>query len=95
MDRRLTEHDGRTALRDHLVEKAVVARGRYGPAIDAEAIRRILDDREIVRYPTGLRFDAGPLKAGEFAWGAPLGDSRTASSRSPAPTRPCPSARWR
>ncbi len=74
MERRLTEQDGRTALRDHVVEKAAVARARYGPMIDSDAICRVLDDREIVRYPTGLRFDAGPLRAGEFAYAAPLGE---------------------
>ncbi len=34
----------------------------------------MLDDREVVRYPTGLRFDAEPLQAGEFAFAQPLGE---------------------
>ncbi|MHC5001745.1 MAG: hypothetical protein ACYTJ0_01340 [Planctomycetota bacterium] len=68
-----TEADGREALRDHLVAKAIEARQTYGPEIDAPAILAMLDDRTVVRYPTGLRFDAEPLEPGEFAWAAPLG----------------------
>jgi hypothetical protein len=74
MERRLTEHDGRMALRDHVLEKARAARGRHGPVIDHDAILRLLDDREVVRYPVGVRFDAGTLRPGEFAHAEPLGD---------------------
>jgi ferredoxin len=73
MSRRLTETDGRRALRDHVVEKAATARRRHGPVIDAAAVMRILDDREVVRYPTGLRFDDAPLEPAEFAFAQPLG----------------------
>ena len=74
MSHKLTEHDGRSALRDHLSEKAAAARARYGPDIDAAAILRIVDDRDIVRYPVGVRFDAAALETGEFAHAVPLGD---------------------
>jgi hypothetical protein len=74
MEVKLTEQDGRQALRDHLLDKAAAARSRYGPAIDADAIMRLLDDRSIVRYPTGVRFDSNPLHPGEFAYAAPLGE---------------------
>lgn len=74
MSRQLTEHDGRSALRDHLLEKAAAARARYGPMVGAAAIMRLLDDRDFVRYPVGVRFDAGGLEAGEFACAVPLGD---------------------
>lgn len=69
-----SEHDGRIALHDHIVDRAVDARRRYGPDIDAAAIMRVLDDRKIVRYPVGVRFDAEPLEPGEFAWPMPLGE---------------------
>jgi len=74
MARQLTEHDGRIALRDHVEQKALEARQRFGPVIDADAIARMLDDQSVVRYPVGVRFDVSELEAGEFAWPAPLGD---------------------
>ncbi|MHC4990559.1 MAG: hypothetical protein ACYTGC_06220 [Planctomycetota bacterium] len=74
MPRKLTEADGRRALRDHIVEKAEAARLRYGLYIDAETIMAMLDDRQVVRYPTGVRFDATPLEPGEFALALSLGD---------------------
>jgi len=75
MAERLSEEDGRIALREHVVEKAMDARLRHGLYIDAEQMVRVLDDRAVVRYPVGIRFDAEGLEAGEFAWPMPLGDS--------------------
>lgn len=74
MARHLTERDGRVALSDHVLERARKARERYGPFIDDAKIMRILDDREIVRYPVGVRFDSTPLQSGEFAYAMPLGE---------------------
>lgn len=74
MAQKLTEHDGRRALRDHLLEKAALARERYGPVIDDAGIMRVLDDRDVVRYPMGVRFDAAGLEVGEFAHAMPLGE---------------------
>ncbi len=51
-----------------------MARRKHGPVIDADAILRVLDDRSIVRYPVGMRFDAEGLKPGEFANAEPLGE---------------------
>jgi hypothetical protein len=74
MERKLTEHDGRQALHDHVVAKALYARDKYGAPIDYAAVCAMLDDREIVRFPTGLRFDADGLEPGEFAHAQPLGE---------------------
>jgi hypothetical protein len=74
MNRQPTEHDGRAALRDHLLVKADAARARHGPIIDDAGIMRLLNDHECVRYPTGVRFDASPLQPGEFAHAMPLGE---------------------
>jgi hypothetical protein len=74
----LTERDGYEALRGHVVDKALAARKKHGPVIDADAIRRLLADPEVVRFPTTLAFDAGPLQAGEFAWAAPRGERPSA-----------------
>lgn len=69
-----TEADARIGLRDHVAMKAADARCKHGPEIDADAVLRMLDNRTVVRYPVGIRFDAGPLEAGEFAWPMPLGE---------------------
>lgn len=74
MTRTLTEADGKRALRDHLLERAEAARAKHGGVFDGAKIVRMLDDREVVRYPAGLRFDAVLLKEGEFGWAMPLGD---------------------
>ncbi len=68
------EHDGRQALGEHIAEKAGAARLKYGLCIDADAILRMLDDRQVVRYPSGLRFDSTPLWPGEFGYAMPLGE---------------------
>ncbi len=74
MAQKLTEQDGRRALRDHLLERAAMARERHGPVIDDAAILRVLNDRDIVRYPMGVRFDSNSLEPGEFAFAQALGD---------------------
>lgn len=73
-DDRPNESEGRAALHEHLVDKAVSARLRHGLLVDAEAIQRILRDPETVRYPVTLVFDAAPLEPGEFAYPQPRGD---------------------
>jgi hypothetical protein len=65
--------DADPAFHEHLRAKAAAARARYGPAIDAAALTRLLADRDVVRWPTELSFDARPLQAGEFAYPQPLG----------------------
>ncbi len=77
MNRQLTEQDGRDALHQHLVAKASEARLKYGLYIDADVIEKMLDDRDVVRYPTGLRYDAQDLEPGEFAYAHPLSEEST------------------
>lgn len=67
------EEDGRRPLHEHILDNATATRIRYGRLIDTDAILRMLDDRRAVRYPTRLRFDAGPLQTGEFAHARLLG----------------------
>jgi hypothetical protein len=74
MKRSPTEADGRRALRDHVVDRALAARARHGAPIDAAAFRRLLEDRELVRYPTTLEFSAAELRPGEFACALPAGE---------------------
>jgi hypothetical protein len=69
-----TESDGKRALRDHAIERARLARHRHGPTFDSGSILRLLDDREFVRYPVGIRYDATGLQRGEFGHAEPLAD---------------------
>jgi len=61
------------AFHAHLADKAMTARLTYGLHIDTDTILRMLDDRDVVRYPTELVFDAGPLQPHEFAYPQPVG----------------------
>jgi hypothetical protein len=71
---KLTEEDGYEALRAHVVERALAARSRYGPDLDAGAILRLLQDPEVVRFPTELVFASSALLPGEFACPLPKGE---------------------
>ncbi len=70
--RRELEHEGRAALTDHAADCAYQARQRHGE-IDTATLPSLLADDKVVRYPTELCLDAGPLEAGEFAYAEPRG----------------------
>jgi len=63
----------RHAFHAHLLDKATAARMKYGLYIDTEMILSMLDDREVVRHPASVVFDAGPLQPHEFAYVQPAG----------------------
>ncbi len=65
--------EARAAFSEHLKAKAAAARIKYGLYIDTEAILQMLSDREVVRYPTTIEFDAAALQVHEFAYPQPLG----------------------
>jgi len=68
-----TAEEAQHSLRDHIITKATDARLRRGGLIDKQVMLQLLDDRSVVRYPLGVRFDAEPLQPGEFACLEPLG----------------------
>jgi hypothetical protein len=70
----LSEADGYEALRAHVVDRALAARRRHGPRIDAQTILRVLADPEVVRFPTELVFSSSALLPGEFACPLPKGE---------------------
>lgn len=74
MNPRPTAEEAQQSLRDHVLTKAIDARHRRGGTIDRAEMMRLLDDRAVVRYPLGVRFDAGPLQSGEFACLESLGE---------------------
>src|SRR3990172_3188088 len=67
------EAEARAAFGEHLGRKAEAARLKYGFYVDAEVIREMLEDPEVVRYPVAIDYDAEALLPGEFAWAQPLG----------------------
>lgn len=74
MNPRPTAEEAQQSLRDHVVAKATDARLRRAGCIDRDEMMRLLEDRAVVRYPLGVRFDAEPLLSGEFACLESLGD---------------------
>ena len=71
MEQKLTLEDGRQSLTAHVAEKGSQVREKYGPHIGWSELRRILEDRTVVRYPCEIVFDAVPLLEGEFAHPVP------------------------
>jgi hypothetical protein len=72
--RQPTLEDARQSLSDHVAAKGAEIRAKYGPDIGWQQLQRILADRECVRYPCELAFDADPLLPDECAFPHPLGD---------------------
>ena len=69
----LTTQDARQSLNAHVAAKGAEVRARYGPAIGWRELLRIVEDREVVRYPCEIVFDAAQLLPGEFAQPAQKG----------------------
>lgn len=74
MNHRPTAEEAQQSLRDHVVARAMEARLRRAGLIDRAEMMRLLLDRSVVRYPLGVRFDAEPLRQGEFACLESLGE---------------------
>lgn len=74
MAHQLTLEDAQQSLSGHVAAKGEEIRARYGPHIGWPELQRLLEDRECVRYPCEIVFDAGPLRDGEFAHPVPKGE---------------------
>lgn len=74
MSPRPTPQEAQQSLRDHVVARATQAREQRSGRIDRATMLRLLEDRSVVRYPLGVRFDAQPLRPGEFACLESLGE---------------------
>ena len=55
------------SLNAHAAAKGEELRARYGTALGWDGLQQVLKDRALVRYPTEIVFDAGPLLSGELA----------------------------
>jgi hypothetical protein len=74
MAHKLTLDDARQSLSAHVAAKGAEIHAKYGPRIGWQQLGRILADRECVRYPCELAFDAAPLEPGECAYPVPCGE---------------------
>ena len=74
MFKQLTLDDARQSLNAHVASKGAEIQAKYGPRIGWNELMQILQDRNVVRYPCELVFDATPLGAGEFAHPVPKGE---------------------
>jgi hypothetical protein len=74
MEQKLTLDDARQSLTDHVAEKGLEVREKYGSHIGWIELRQILDDRAVVRYPCEIAFDTTGLLDGEFAHPEPKSD---------------------
>lgn len=71
----LSEKDGLDAIRDHAAERGMLIRTRYGPQYSENTLHTLLQDRQIVRYPTRILFDERMLLDGEPACAVEVDDS--------------------
>jgi len=71
---KLTLDDARQSLAGHVAARGAEIRKKYGPAIGWSQLQAILADRECVRYPCELAFDAEPLHPDECAYPVPIGE---------------------
>jgi len=67
------EGDAREALREHLLRTARLGRQRHAPFRSWESLLALLADRDVVRHPVEMAFDATGLESGEFAWPQQVG----------------------
>jgi hypothetical protein len=74
MPHKLTLEDAKESLTAHVAAKGAEIHAKYGPRIGWSELQRILADRECVRYPCELAFDAAPLQPDECAYPAAVGD---------------------
>jgi hypothetical protein len=59
--------DSRLSLNAHAAAKGEEVRAKYGSDLGWNELQQVLEDRDCVRYPTQIVFDAEPLLPGELA----------------------------
>jgi hypothetical protein len=67
MATQLTADDAKQSLTTHVEAKGMEVYLKYGPHIGWSELQRLLADRNYVRYPCQIAFDATLLQPGEFA----------------------------
>jgi hypothetical protein len=74
MSQTLTLADAQNSLSAHVAAKGAEIHAKYGPNLGWQELERLLLDRDCVRYPCEIAFDAAPLRDGEFAYAQPQGE---------------------
>jgi hypothetical protein len=64
----------RESLAAHVAVRGAEIRAKYGPRIGWAELQRLLADRDCVRYPCELTFDATALEENEMAHPVPKGE---------------------
>lgn len=68
MATQLTADDARQSLTAHVAAKGGEICAKYGPGLGWKELQLLIEDRNFVRYPCELAFDASQLNPGEFAY---------------------------
>jgi hypothetical protein len=68
MGTKLTADDAKQSLTAHVAAKGEEICAKYGPGLGWKELQQLLQDRNFVRYPCEIVFDASPLDPGEFAF---------------------------
>lgn len=75
MATQLTAAAAQQSLTAHVETKGIEIFVKYGPQLSWETLPRLLEDRAFVRYPCEIVFDQSELRAGEFAYPMPKGET--------------------
>src|SRR5215471_1937750 len=75
MATQLTANDAKQSLNAHVAAKGAEIFDKYGPNIGWKELLKILEDRDCVRYPCEVVFDATSLGPGEFAHPVPQNEN--------------------
>ena len=70
-----TPAEAKRSLNDHVADKGMELRAKYGPQIGWRELQQVLLDRALVRYPCEISFTAEGLREGEFAYPYPKGET--------------------
>ena len=73
MATQLTAQDARQSLIAHVEAKGIEVYLKYGPQLGWGELQRLVADRNYVRYPCEIVFEAAPLLPGELAHPVPKG----------------------
>lgn len=75
MSARPTIAEAKRSLNDHVADKGLELRAKFGPQIGWRELQEVLKDRTIVRYPCEIDFGTEGLLEGEFAYPHPKGQT--------------------
>ncbi|VAX06710.1 hypothetical protein MNBD_GAMMA26-465 [hydrothermal vent metagenome] len=69
---KITPESVKSAVADHVQDRARRLHEKYGSNIDYSVLLKILSDRDAVRFPVTIAFDSSRLEPGMFAVAEPV-----------------------